>query len=160
MTGVEPGGRLLALTERKVRGEGQVEFVNRRLEDAPLARSQFRVVFSASAFHWIDPDVGWRRVAEALVPGGTLVLIQYFGVSDERTAVDQEALLRPWPGRRRRSPRAAWETFLGALDGAPTVIVTDADHALALAIKGAFGETVEQSVVRVAPRSQPRPAPP
>jgi hypothetical protein len=42
-----------------------------------------------------------------------------------------------------RKDQASWEAFLGALDGAPKVIVTDADHALALAIKSVFGETVE-----------------
>ncbi len=60
------------------------------------------------------------------------------------------------PGRWASTPRvwrvapyahrdqAAWEAFLGALDGAPRVIVTDADHALALAVKSVFAEaTVE-----------------
>jgi hypothetical protein len=37
--------------------------------------------------------------------------------------------------------QAAWEAFFGALVGAPKVIVSDADHALALAIQGVFGDT-------------------
>ena len=36
--------------------------------------------------------------------------------------------------------QAAWEAFFGALDGAPRVIVTDADNALALAIGSGFGD--------------------
>jgi Transposase, Mutator family len=35
--------------------------------------------------------------------------------------------------------QAAWEAFLGALQGAPRVIVSDADNALALAVKSVFG---------------------
>jgi hypothetical protein len=51
---------------------------------------------------------------------------------------------RPWRLEPfARKDQAAWEAFLGALDGTPKVIVTDADHALALAIKRVFGETVE-----------------
>jgi hypothetical protein len=43
-----------------------------------------------------------------------------------------------------RKDQAAWEAFLGALQGAPRVIVTDADNALALAVKTVFGDgTVE-----------------
>jgi hypothetical protein len=42
-----------------------------------------------------------------------------------------------------RRDQASWEAFLGALDGTPKVIVTDADHALALAVKNIFGEAVE-----------------
>src|SRR5581483_3371995 len=40
-----------------------------------------------------DPDVSWRKVAGALAPGGLLALIQYFGVQDPRTAVDEDALM-------------------------------------------------------------------
>ncbi|MHB8694905.1 MAG: transposase [Solirubrobacteraceae bacterium] len=39
--------------------------------------------------------------------------------------------------------QASWEAFFGALDGAPRVIVSDADNALALAIRSAFGDVVE-----------------
>jgi len=37
--------------------------------------------------------------------------------------------------------QAAWEAFFGAVDGAPRVIVSDADNALRLAIHGAFGDS-------------------
>ncbi len=40
-----------------------------------------------------------------------------------------------------RKDQAAWEAFFGALGGAPRVIVSDADNALALAIGGVFGES-------------------
>jgi hypothetical protein len=36
--------------------------------------------------------------------------------------------------------QVSWEAFFRALDGAPKVIVSDADNALALAIQGAFGD--------------------
>jgi len=66
--------------------------VNERFEDAPLPREGFRAVFSASAFHWVDPAVSWQKAARVLVPGGTLALLQYFGLNEERSAGDQEAL--------------------------------------------------------------------
>jgi hypothetical protein len=50
-------------------------------------------VFSASAFHWIDPTVSWQKAADVLVPGGTLALVQYFGLEEPRTKPDQEASL-------------------------------------------------------------------
>jgi hypothetical protein len=50
-------------------------------------------VFSASAFHWIDPKVSWHKAADVLVPGGTLALVQYFGLEEPRTKRDQEAAL-------------------------------------------------------------------
>jgi hypothetical protein len=40
-----------------------------------------------------------------------------------------------------RQDQAAWEAFFGACDGAPRVLVSDADHALALAVRSVFGES-------------------
>jgi hypothetical protein len=69
-----------------------VQFVNARLEDASLPREHYSAVFSASAIHWIDPDVSWRKAAEALVDGGSLALVSYFGLDDPRSGDDQRAL--------------------------------------------------------------------
>ena len=90
---IEPGDRLIALARQNLEDIGDVEFVHARLEDAPLPRERFRAVFSAAAMHWIDPDLGWREAAEALAPGGTLALVQYFGLSEPRSTDDQQALL-------------------------------------------------------------------
>lgn len=92
VTAVDPGERLLALAGRASPGPGGVEFINRRFEDAPLI-GRFRAMFSASAFHWVDPDLAWRKAARALVPGGVLALIQYCGLREERTAADADAMM-------------------------------------------------------------------
>jgi hypothetical protein len=42
-----------------------------------------------------------------------------------------------------RKDVAAWQAFFAALEGAPSVIVSDADNALALTIRSVFGEQVE-----------------
>lgn len=42
-----------------------------------------------------------------------------------------------------RKDLAAWEAFFGSLQGAPRVIVSDADNALLLAIKSVFDDRVE-----------------
>lgn len=94
VTAVEPGARLAALARRRLGDTGALELVNTRLEDAPLPHGRFRAVFSASAFHWVDPDVGWRLAAEALAPGQPLALIQYVGVREPHSAEDQRALLQ------------------------------------------------------------------
>ena len=93
VTAVEPGKHLMALAEQNLEGAGEVEFVNARFEDAPLPGEHFRAVFSASAFQWIDPEVSWQKAARALAPGGTLALLQYCGLQEQRSSRDQEALL-------------------------------------------------------------------
>lgn len=93
VTAIEPGTQLARLAQQRLWGTGELELVNVRFEDARLPHERFRAVFSASAIHWVDPDVGWQRAADALVPGGTLALIQYFGLHERRSADDQQALL-------------------------------------------------------------------
>jgi ubiquinone/menaquinone biosynthesis C-methylase UbiE len=90
---VEPGRNLITLARKNLEGAGVVEFTNARFEDAPLPHEHFHAVFSASALHWVDPGVSWLKIADTLLPGGTLALISYFGVEEERSKRDQEALL-------------------------------------------------------------------
>ena len=93
VTALEPGANLLALARRNLEGTGPVEFMNARFEDASFPREHFLAVFSASALHWVDPKVSWRKIADLLVPGGTLALISYFGLEEQRSRDDQEAVL-------------------------------------------------------------------
>ncbi len=93
VTAIEPGDRLAALARQNLAHCGHLRILSVRLEDAQLPHEHFRAVFSASAIHWVEPDVGWRLAADVLVPRGTLALIQYFGMQDPHSADDQRALL-------------------------------------------------------------------
>jgi SAM-dependent methyltransferase len=93
VTAVEPGANLIALAAQNLAGAATVDFVNARFEDAPLPAEGFRAVFCASALHWVDPSVGWSKIADVLVAGGTLALLSYFGLAEPRSRGDQEALL-------------------------------------------------------------------
>jgi SAM-dependent methyltransferase len=89
---VEPGERLIARARERLAGAGEVQFLNARLEEASLPRGHYRAVFSASAIHWVDPEVSWGKLADALVDGGTLALLSYFGLEDAHSQDDQQAL--------------------------------------------------------------------
>jgi ubiquinone/menaquinone biosynthesis C-methylase UbiE len=138
VTAVEPGTNLISLARQNLEGAGEVEFVNAQFENAQLPRARFRAVFSASAFHWIDPEVSWQRAADVLVPSGTLALVQYFGMAEARSKQDQDAALAAmkkvapdiaanWPAyrdldatlagieRRRANISQAW-SWLGSYD--------------------------------------------
>jgi ubiquinone/menaquinone biosynthesis C-methylase UbiE len=93
VTALEPGKNLIALARQNLEGAGAVEFVNAQFEDASFPGGHFQAVFSASAFHWVDPKVSWQKAADVLVPGGMLSLVQYFGLEEPRSKPDQEAVL-------------------------------------------------------------------
>jgi SAM-dependent methyltransferase len=92
VTAVEPGDRVIERARDQLDGTGEVQFLNAPLEQAPLPSAHYRAAFSASAIHWVDPDVSWRKLAAALVDGGTLALVSYFGLDDSRSRDDRQAL--------------------------------------------------------------------
>src|SRR5579864_3222838 len=87
---VEPGDQLIVRARDQL--EGEVQFVNARLEDAAVPAAQYQAVMSASAIQWVDPDVSWHKIANALVEGGSVALFSYFGLQDRRSDSDQQAV--------------------------------------------------------------------
>jgi SAM-dependent methyltransferase len=110
VTAVEPGDQLIARARDRLQGLGDVQFVNARLEDVSLPLAHYGAVFCASAIHWVDPDISWRKAAGALVDGGTLALLSYFGLDEPRSAQDQVAL-RAALAEIAPGLVAAWPTY-------------------------------------------------
>jgi SAM-dependent methyltransferase len=94
---VEPGKNMIAAARNRIArnraGEAaRVTFHLGRFEDVELPEGVFDGLFSATAFHWVDPEIGWAKAASHLKPGGLLALLVYTGVRDEATAEIQEEL--------------------------------------------------------------------
>lgn len=73
VTAVEPGPALAeALLARA--DSAQLRVMVNRFEDVELAPRSFDLVVSATAFHWVDPTIGFAKAARLLRPGGWLVV--------------------------------------------------------------------------------------
>ncbi|RHA43893.1 class I SAM-dependent methyltransferase [Cellulomonas rhizosphaerae] len=70
ITCLEPGPALAAQARDHLAGL-DVAVLETRLEDWTATRT-FALVYAATAWHWLDPRTRFRRVAEALEPGGHL----------------------------------------------------------------------------------------
>ena len=122
---VDPGGELVGIAKRRV-GSASVRFHVTRFEDVALPEAAFEAVFSAAAFHWVDPAIGWSKVARLLKPGGVLALLGHTGgpnllrlpagLAAWREVVPEVATWRPrdaetlWAGvdARRRNVSELW----------------------------------------------------
>ena len=71
LTCLEPGPALAAAARANLAGF-EVEVIQTRFEDWVPTGQQFALVFAATSWHWVDPDVRYRLAAEALEPGGHL----------------------------------------------------------------------------------------
>ena len=73
---VELGARLADIARRNLVGYPNAQVVVSSFEDWGLPSERFDAVVSATAFHWIDPEVRIAKAAEALRAGGTLAVIE------------------------------------------------------------------------------------
>ena len=73
MTCVEPGPALAAVARRNLADFPKVEVVQSMFEGVDASGHEpFDLVFAATAWHWLDPAIRYRRAWELLVPGGHL----------------------------------------------------------------------------------------
>src|SRR5690349_21421644 len=72
---VELGPDMAAVARRNLARFSSVEVITAAFEDWPLPDEPFDVVFSATAFHWIDPAIRVSKSADALRPGGVLATV-------------------------------------------------------------------------------------
>ena len=101
---VDPGPSMIELARTRTGHSDAVAFHVGRFEDVALPEGIFAAVFSATAFHWVDPSVSWAKAARALRPGGILALLMHIGYHEDATFAASEALREGAeaapPGRR------------------------------------------------------------
>lgn len=70
MTCMDVNGELIEEAAKKTSGLANVRYVNAPFEESKLPLGSFDLVFAAQAWHWIDPQVGYAKVARLLRRGG------------------------------------------------------------------------------------------
>lgn len=70
LTAVEYGEELSKLCRDKFKEYGGFSVVTNKFEDEFFADDMYDLVYSASAFHWVPEDVGYRKVFSMLKSGG------------------------------------------------------------------------------------------
>lgn len=68
--GVEFDERMAAIA----RGHG-VDVEVGAFEDWDPRGRRFDLIVASDSWHWIDPERGWRKIGEAIAPGGTVVRV-------------------------------------------------------------------------------------
>jgi SAM-dependent methyltransferase len=73
ITAIEPGPALAAQARKNLAGY-PVDMVSMRFEDWDGTPGEFAAVVAATAWHWVDPRLRYRRAARALRPDGHLAV--------------------------------------------------------------------------------------
>ena len=88
---VDPGPNMIEAARRRVGDTDAVRFHLGRFEDVELPEDAFAALFSATAFHWVDPTVSWSKAASHLERGGLLALLMHIGIRDEHSGESEQA---------------------------------------------------------------------
>lgn len=72
ITALELGEALAAEARLRLQGFPEVQVVNASFEEWGGESESFHLIYAATAWHWIDPDVSYGRAHELLRPGGHL----------------------------------------------------------------------------------------
>jgi SAM-dependent methyltransferase len=74
ITALDPGRSLIQAARRRFAGRDDVAFVTARFEDWPVSRGAYRRVAAAQSWHWVAPQIGFEKAAQALRPDGWLAV--------------------------------------------------------------------------------------
>lgn len=75
MTCLEPNQEFCHLAQRNCAPYPKVKICNTSFEEWELEADKFNAVLSANAFHWIPPEIGYSKAAEALQDNGFVILL-------------------------------------------------------------------------------------
>jgi SAM-dependent methyltransferase len=95
LTAIDIGASMIAAAQRRLKGSA-VSFQVTSFEDVAAAEDSFDLIVSGTAFHWIDPEVKFRKSAQLLRPGGWLALLVTGERYDDPFGAD---LLSMWVAR-------------------------------------------------------------
>lgn len=70
VTAVEPGKNFCDLCQEKFAAYPNFSVVNGKFEEADFLPESCDLVYSASAFHWVPEEIGYRKVFDMLKSGG------------------------------------------------------------------------------------------
>ena len=79
---LEPGAALAALAAERLAGFDKVTVIRSRFEDWDPGDRRFDAVIAASSWHWVDPELRWRKAYDVLAPAGSLVLLGHLVVRE------------------------------------------------------------------------------
>jgi len=77
VTSVEIGANMADFLAERFKGYGGFDVITSTFEDAILEENCYDLIYAASAFHWVDPEIGCPKAFRLLKSGGVIALLRY-----------------------------------------------------------------------------------
>ena len=112
VTALEPGANLAAFLAAKFAEDSGLSVKICRFEDFSAPSGSYDLIYSATAFHWVDPDTGYSRAFDLLKPGGLFARFANhpFPAADDPALFEAiQTLYGAYYGRERAPERGSEE---------------------------------------------------
>jgi protein-L-isoaspartate O-methyltransferase len=86
---IEPGKKLAAVAAKNLQAYPRVTIETVKFEDWTLREAEFDLIISAQAFHWVSPEIGYPKAAQALKAGGHIAVFWNFAPTPEHNEMFQ-----------------------------------------------------------------------
>ena len=90
MTAVEIGGNMAEFLREKFKKYKNFNVIVSAFEDAVLEENSYDLIYAASAFHWVNAEIGCPKVFNLLKNGGVFALMRYNFLATHDEALDYE----------------------------------------------------------------------
>ncbi|HEY5729524.1 MAG TPA: class I SAM-dependent methyltransferase [Anaerolineales bacterium] len=92
LLGIELGERLAQLARQRCASFPNTTIVQSAFDDYEISPHSFNLAFSAEAFHWIPPEIGYPKLMDSLKETGSIALFWHLDVDPQTEwskAIDQ-----------------------------------------------------------------------
>lgn len=81
VTAIELGANMASFLTNKLKGHSAFNVIEASFENAVLKENHFDLIYAATAFHWVDPEIGCPKAYRLLTNGGTIALFRYNAIA-------------------------------------------------------------------------------
>jgi len=90
VTAVEIGENMAEFLQEKFKAYTNFNVIISAFEDVALEENSYDLIYAASAFHWVDAEIGCPKVFNLLKSGGVFALLRYNFLATHNEALDDE----------------------------------------------------------------------
>jgi len=90
VTAVEMGVNMSDFIREKFKENANLNVITATFEDAELQDNKYDLIYAASAFHWVDVEIGCPKVFRLLKTGGAFVLFRNNAILNDENEIYNE----------------------------------------------------------------------
>ena len=90
VTAIELSGSMVSFLSNKFKEYKNLNVIEASFEDAVLEENHFDLIYAATAFHWVDAEIGCPKAFRLLKTGGTIALFRYNAIAADGEKIYDE----------------------------------------------------------------------